>query len=74
MTRLVKINDAEEFMTNLLEFFEQKKAVVTAITDKTLTDEVIELIVACMVRSEQSKCKKYLQLMQHAANSWQDVA
>ena len=60
MTRLVKINDAEEFMTNLLEFFEQKKAVVTAITDKTLTDEVIELIVACMVRSEQSKCKKYL--------------
>ena len=58
----VTMDDVEIFATGLSEFFERKKTEVAEITDKQLADEVMELVVAGVVKSEQKNCKKSLTL------------
>ena len=67
------MDDVEIFVTGLSEFFERKKTAVAEITGKQLADEVIELIVAGVVRSEHKNCKKNLTLTRPEDDTWKNV-
>ena len=69
----VTMDDVELFSTGLSEFFERKKTAVAEITDKQLADEVIELVVAGVVKSEQKNCRKSLTLTRPADDTWKYV-
>ena len=69
----VTMDDVELFSTGLSTFFERKKTAVAQITDKQLADEVIELVVAGVVKSEQKNCRKSLTLTRPDPDTWKEV-